>query len=293
MKSIGIIGASGFLGGELASAFELDGWRVIRISRSLREVPGQEWRQLGEDAFAQLDVLVNLAGERIDQRWTKANKRKFHESRVGLTRQIAGWISSTSIEKGRPKVWLNAAAVGVYGDRGDEELSESAVTGSSYLAQLCEDWESAAHEVTIEDCRVIHSRIGVVLGSQSIAWLKMLKVFKFGLAGKLGNGAQWFPWIHVKDVVASMVFLIKRGVPAGAYNLVAPVSVTNAEFTGLLGAVLRRPTVFRVPRLALRCLLGEFSDALLASQRVKPQKLEDLGFKWTYPNLKSAIDALV
>lgn len=292
MKSIGIIGASGFLGGALAKKFELDSWRVVRISRSIREVEGQEWRQLGEHAFVELDAVVNLAGERIDQRWSDANKKRFYESRVALTGQIADWISNMPLEKGRPKVWLNASAVGVYGDRGDEELTEGVSNGEGYLARLCADWENAAHDIPIDSCRIIHTRVGVVLGEQSMAWNKMLKIFSCGLGGKLAGGTQWFPWVHVDDVVAAMAFLINEERATGVFNTVAPNSVTNAEFTRLLGNLLGRPTVCAVPRFVLRCLLGEFATALLASQRVRPEKLENLGFCWAYPNLKTALESL-
>ncbi len=287
-KVVGIIGASGLIGSELASAFIELGMRVVRISRTKREEVDQEWRVLGEHCLIGVDILINLAGEPIDQRWTKGNREKFHTSRVEFTQCLHRWIQALPAQE-RPSLWLNTSAVGIYGDRGAEKLDESSSIGEGYLAELCSAWEQAAHEETINGCRVVHPRIGVVLGRESHAWLKMKKTFLFGVGGKLGSGKQWFPWIHLQDVVKALVFLSLSPRSEGAYNIVAPESVTNASFTKALSSTLRRPAICPVPALALRVILGDFSQALLASQRVFPKKLEDLDFKWSFKSLESAL----
>ena len=290
-KVVGIIGASGLIGAELARAYKDLGMRVVRISRSEREVAGQEWRVLDESCLRGLGILINLAGEPIDQKWTKKNKAKFHTSRVELTQRLGRWMKDLPASE-CPSVWLNTSAVGIYGDRDDEMLDESSTAGEGYLAELCAAWEQAAHEESIEGCRILHPRIGVVLGHESQAWLKIKKTFLFGVGGKLGSGKQWFPWVHLQDVVGALVFLSQSSSAEGAYNIVAPEPVTNAEFTKTIAAILHRPAVCTAPAFILRAILGEFSQALLASQRVIPKKLEDLDYNWNFTSLESAISEL-
>jgi len=287
-KVVGIIGASGLIGSELASEFTELGMRVVRISRRKRDGVGQEWRVLSERCLEGVDILINLAGEPIDQRWTKGNRAKFHASRVELTQSLCRWMKALQAQD-RPSLWLNTSAVGIYGDRGEEKLDESSSIGEGYLAELCSAWEHAAHEENISGCRVVHPRIGVVLGRESHAWLKMKKTFLFGVGGKLGSGRQWFPWVHLQDVVRALVFLSLSSRSEGAYNIVAPEAVSNADFTKALSRALRRPALCPVPALALGVILGEFSQALLASQRVVPKELEGLGFNWNFKSLESAL----
>lgn len=290
-ECIGIVGASGLIGAELALAFESMGVRVVRISRTLREHNQQEWRVLNKACLNDITVLINLAGESIDQRWTQSNRAKFHSSRIELAQTLHAWIKDLPLDE-RPSVWVNASAVGIYGDRGDEELEEFSAVGEGYLADLCSAWEIAAHQETIPGCRVIHPRIGVVLGRKSPAWVKMKKVFQSGLGGKLGPGNQWFPWVHIADVVQAIVFLANDSNAEGPYNLVASQQITNSEFTKSLGSKLSRPTLFTVPVFALRLILGDFSEALLASQKVTPKRLEAIGFQWRFDSIESALSEL-
>ncbi len=290
-KVVGIIGASGLIGAELAHAYTELGMSVVRISRTKRSVSGQEWRVLGENCLAGLDVIVNLAGEPIDQRWSKANLAKFRASRVELTQRLLQWLKVLPAQE-RPSLWLNASAVGIYGDRGDQKLDETSGVGEGYLADLCSAWESASNDGGISGCRVVHPRIGVVLGRDSHAWRKMKKPFLFGVGGRLGNGKQWFPWIHLQDAVRALVFLSLTPHSEGVYNIVAPESVTNAEFTKALAGILRRPALCPVPASVLRVVLGDFSQALLASQRATPRKLEDLDFKWNFSSIELALKEL-
>ena len=288
---MGIIGASGLIGSELAKAFAKLGMRVVRISRTKRCECDQEWRLLSEGCLVGVSILINLAGEPIDQRWTKKNRAKFHSSRVELTRKLNRWIQALPAQD-RPSLWLNASAVGIYGDRGTEQLDESAIIGKGYLAELCCSWERAAHGEIIDACRVVHPRIGVVLGRESHAWLKMKKTFMLGVGGKLGSGKQWFPWVHLRDVVEALVFLSLSERSEGPYNIVAPGAVTNEQFTSFLSEKLRRPALCPVPAIVLGVILGDFSQALLASQRAIPKKLDDLGYKWSFSSIELALSEL-
>ncbi|MFC5051025.1 TIGR01777 family oxidoreductase [Rubritalea spongiae] len=290
-NSVGIIGASGLLGGKLAGEYDSMDWEVVRFSRKEREVAGQNWKKLSAEALSGLDVLVNLAGEPIDQRWTEENKKLFWESRVGVTEQITKMVSQLPSED-RPKTWVNASAVGIYGDGGESELIEESPTADGYLAELCEHWERAASAIEVSTCQVFSIRIGVVLGKESAAWKKMASIFKLGLGGRLGSGQQWFPWIHIDDIVGGIVHLSQIEGACGAYNLVAPEQVRNVEFTKSLASELNRPAILPVPSFGLKLMLGEFADALLASQRVSSEKLRQTGYKWRYPDLKSALKQL-
>jgi uncharacterized protein (TIGR01777 family) len=290
-KVVGIIGATGLIGSEAARAFTKLGMRVVRISRTQRNYEGQEWRVLGKDCLTGIDILINLAGEPIDQRWSESNRAKFHASRVELTQHLHSWIKAIPIQQ-RPSLWLNAAAVGIYGDRAEEQLDESASVGAGYLSELCSAWELAASKEPIEGCRIVLPRIGVVLGCESHAWIKMKMAFQYGLGGKLGTGNQWFPWVHLHDVVGTLLFLSLDSSSEGAYNIVAPELVTNTTFTKSLGKKLSRPTFCKAPAFLLRMILGEFSEALLASQRVIPKRLDDLGYKWHFKSLETALSEL-
>lgn len=291
-KVVGIIGASGLIGSHLAEAYEAIGWRVIRYSRERRSIASQEWRLLSKENLEDLNVLVNLAGERIDQRWTEANKKRFYQSRVGVTAGLMKMLESMSAEE-RPQVLLNASAVGIYGNSGEYVLTENSNVGSGYLAELVEQWETAAAQSALEGCRIVFPRIGVVLGRKSAAWSKMQAVFKLGLGGRLGSGKQWFPWVHIEDLVEAFIYIAADESVQGAVNIVAPNSVTNFEFTKELSSKLKRPVIFPVPAVVLKLLLGEFASALLASHRVEPAKLAEIGFKWRFPELNVAIEELL
>ncbi|MCH1499792.1 MAG: TIGR01777 family oxidoreductase, partial [Akkermansiaceae bacterium] len=234
-RTVGVIGASGQIGRHLCNALIARGWRVIAFSRSVREDGDVVWRKWAGEEEIDLEGLtsvINLSGEAIDQRWTKKRKALFRKSRVHLTAKLSKAIVNSNVE-----VLLNASATGIYGDRGDEGLPESASAGTSYLAELCRDWENAV-EVP-ENVRTVFLRTGVVLGKDSRAWGKMSKIFKWGIGGKLGNGRQWMPWIHLYDEVEGIVFCLENEIE-GPVNLVAPESVRNAQFTKAVGKAIKR-----------------------------------------------------
>ncbi|MGB2455733.1 MAG: TIGR01777 family oxidoreductase [Akkermansiaceae bacterium] len=263
-RTVGVIGASGQIGRHLCNALIARGWRVIAFSRSVREDGDVVWRKWAGEEEIDLEGLtsvINLSGEAIDQRWTKKRKALFRTSRVHLTAKLSKAIVNSNVE-----VLLNASATGIYGDRGDEGLPESASAGTSYLAELCRDWENAV-EVP-ENVRTVFLRTGVVLGKDSRAWGKMSKIFKWGIGGKLGNGRQWMPWIHLYDEVEGIVFCLENEIE-GPVNLVAPESVRNAQFTKAVGKAIKRVTPFAAPAFGLKLLLGDFAkEGLLASARV-------------------------
>lgn len=291
--SIGVIGVTGFVGRYLARSLAQRGYRVVGFSRSnAGECEGvEEWRSSQDLDLSGLHGVVNLAGERIDQRWTAANREKFAESRIGITKRIVEKFATMDSAQ-RPKVWLNASAVGYYGDRQDEELPESAAPGTGYLAKLCVDWEDAtqgAHELGV---RCVMVRIGMVIGRGGMAWDRLKRVFSLGGGARLGSGQQWMPWIHVEDLVAAMIFSIEKQTLSGAVNGTAPQPERNIDLTRKLAAALRRPALFVAPGFALRLVFGEFGDFLLGGQRCVPKAWLDAGFEFRFPTLEQALEDL-
>jgi uncharacterized protein len=285
-----IIGVTGFVGSGLPKLFAEKGMATTGISRSGNgNVPGiDQWQTPDTLDFSNHHAIINLAGEPIDQRWTEKSRRLFHASRVGLTQRVVEAISKLPAEA-RPKVLVNASAVGIYGDSGDEILTESARRGHGYLADLCDDWETAAQAAESLGVRVVRLRIGIVLGKNGSAFKKLLLVFKLGIGGRLGTGQQWMPWIHLADLQAAIVHAVVSETLSGPVNGTAPQPERNRDFTQKLATVLHRPAIFPAPAFALRLMLGEFSTALLAGQHAFPAALEASGFRFNFPTLESAL----
>jgi uncharacterized protein len=291
---VAILGVTGFIGRGLPAMFAEKGMPTTGISRSGRGATPciDRWQTPDSLDFTGHDAVVNLAGEPIARRWSAENKRRFHESRVGVTRRVVGAIARLP-ESARPKVLVNTSAVGIYGDRGDEVLTESSATGSGYLAELCSEWEAAAVEAEALGVRVVRLRIGVVLGRDGEAFKKLVTVFKTGLAGRLGSGRQWMPWIHLADLRAAIVHAAVSESLAGAVNGSAPAAERNADFTRKLAAALHRPAILPVPGFALKLALGGFGGALVEGQHARPAALEADGFKFRFPTLESALADLI
>ena len=293
-QRIAIIGVTGFIGRGLPAEFARAGIVCTGVSRSgAGDVPGVERWQ----AFDALDLeghcaVINLAGEPIDQRWNERNRARFHESRIGVTRRVVAALRAMPADR-RPAVLVNASAVGIYGDRGDELLDESAAPGDGYLAELCREWEAAADEARPLGVRVVTPRIGIVLGRGGSAFQKLLRVFRAGLGGRLGSGRQWMPWIHLDDMRAALVHAVRTDTVVGPMNCTAPNPVRNIDFTRQLAAALHRPAIFSVPGIALRIGLGGFGSALLAGQNTRPMALESSGFRFSHPTLESALGELL
>ncbi|MEO5913890.1 MAG: TIGR01777 family oxidoreductase [Luteolibacter sp.] len=294
LQRVAIVGVTGFVGHGLPTLFAEKGIAVTGVSRSangsLPEV--DRWQTPDALDFSGHDAVINLAGEPIDRRWTEKSKRLFHESRVGVTNRVVAALAKLP-EHDRPKVLVNASAIGIYGDRGEEILNETACPGSDYLAALCSDWEDAAHDAGSLGVRVVCLRIGVVLGKNGAAFEKLRTIFKLGIGGRLGSGLQWMPWIHVDDLRAAIVHTVLSDSLAGPVNGTAPYPERNRDLTRKFAAALHRPAIFPVPGFVLRLVLGEFSTALLASHRVLPTALDADGFQFRYPTLETALADLV
>jgi uncharacterized protein (TIGR01777 family) len=294
MPKVAILGVSGFIGRGLPARLKELGMESTGVSRfGGAAVSGIEhWQTPATLDFTGHHAVINLTGASIACRWTARHRREFYASRVGMTRRVVEAIGRMSAEA-RPKVLVNASAVGIYGDRGDEVLTEGDGAGRGYLADLCGAWESAAMEAEALGVRVVRLRTGIVLGRDGGALQKMVGVFKWGLGGRLGSGRQWLPWIHVNDLRAAIAFAVQSESLAGAVNGTAPMAVRNADFTRKLAGALGRPAILPVPSGILKLALGGFGDTLLAGQRVRPAALEAAGFAFDYPTLESALADLV
>lgn len=289
-----LVGVTGFIGRGLPAMLAEKGISSTGISRSgAGMVPAVDcWQSSAALDFYGHHAVINLAGEPIDQRWNEKSRRLFHESRVGLTQRVVAVIAKLPAGA-RPQVLVNASAVGIYGDRGDEILTEASGRGQGYLADLCHQWEQAAQAAESLGVRVVQLRIGVVLGKGGSAFEKLLSVFKLGIGGRLGSGQQWMPWIHLADLRAAIVHAVLTESLSGPVNGSAPQPLRNCDLTRQLAAALHRPAIFPVPGFALKLVLGEFSSALLAGQRVLPAALEAQGFHFRFPKLEDALADLV
>jgi uncharacterized protein (TIGR01777 family) len=243
------------------------------------------------EAFAGVEAVFHLAGESVAEgRWTAAQKARIRDSRVVGTRNLVQGIAQVS---DRPRVLVSASAVGYYGDRGEEELTESASPGRDFLADVCVAWEKEALAAEKLGVRVVTERTGIVLGAGGGALAKMLTPFKLGAGGPLGNGRQWMPWVHVSDLARLYLHAAEHESIRGPMNAVAPHPVRNSEFTKALGRQLRRPAFMPAPYLGLRLLFGEFAQVLFASQRVVPQVALDTGFTFQYPDIAAALKEIL
>jgi uncharacterized protein (TIGR01777 family) len=252
-------------------ALRLDGHGVVAVPRDQADIDGA-------------DAVVHLAGAPIAVRWTARRKREVLESRVQGTRRI---VEAIARQERAPRVLVCASAIGFYGDRGNEELTEESGPGSDFLAQVVREWEDAARAARV---RSVQLRFGIVLSPHGGALAKMPPAFRMWVGGRLGSGAQWMSWIGLHDLVRAIRFAIDSDELSGPVNTVAPQPVTNAEFTATLGRVLRRPAVMPIPAMALRALFGEMAGlTMLASQRVKPARLERAGFRFEYAALEGAL----
>jgi uncharacterized protein (TIGR01777 family) len=294
-----VSGATGLIGSALTAALQGQGHHVTALTRSRPTAragspPAIQWNPsanlLEAAALEGAGAVVHLAGENIAAaRWTPEFKARLRDSRIGPTRLLAHTLAGL---RGPPPVLLCASAVGIYGNRGDEVLTEDSPPGTGFLAELGRDWEAAAEPARAAGLRVIHLRFGVVLSARGGALAKMLPLFRAGLAGPLGHGRQWWPWLSLADAVGILQFALAHLDLCGPVNAVAPQAVTNAEFTHTLGRVLHRPTRLPVPAWALRLAVGEMADAaLLASARVEPVRLRAGGYPFVHPTLESALRA--
>jgi uncharacterized protein (TIGR01777 family) len=292
-----VTGASGLIGSALASSLSAAGHDVTRLVRSAPQ-PGEKaarWDpqagSIDAHAFDGVEAVVHLAGENIAARWTSAQKVKIRDSRVQGTQVLSEQLATLADP---PKVLVCASAIGYYGDRGAEVLSEDSAAGAGFLAEVCRAWEAAAEPARQKGMRVVHLRFGLVLSATGGALAKMLPPFRLGLGGVLGSGRQYISWIALADAVGAIEHAIVTDALQGPINAAAPQAVTNQEFTKTLGNVLGRPTIFPLPAFAARLMFGEMADALLlASTRVQPAKLLASGYRFRYPELEGALRHLL
>lgn len=295
MKAL-VTGATGFVGPRLLRL--LDKPVVLtrnpeRARQSVGHLAGRIVRwdpQAGPppaEAFADVDAVLHLAGESVAEgRWTAAQKARIRDSRVIGTRHLVAGIAAAAR---KPAVLVSASAVGYYGDRGDEELVESAAPADDFLGRVCVEWEREALAAEASGVRVVTARTGIVLGAGGGALGKMLTPFRLGLGGPLGSGRQWMPWIHVADLARLYVHAAEQAAIRGPMNSVAPNPVRNSEFTRALGRQLHRPAFMPAPYIGLRILFGEFAQVLFASQRVIPRVALESGFEFKYPEIAAAL----
>ncbi|MCA1565577.1 MAG: TIGR01777 family oxidoreductase [Acidobacteria bacterium] len=297
MKII-VTGSSGLIGSALVGALIARGDEVtclVRTAAHARRADGARevlWNPArGELDAAELeghDAAVHLAGDPIAEgRWTAEKKRRIRDSRVQGTTLLAATLAQL---KTPPRTLLSASAVGYYGDRGQEILTEASAPGADFLSGVCREWEGSTGSAQAVGIRVALLRFGVVLSGKGGALVKMLTPFKLGVGGKIGSGEQYMSWIALDDAIGAILHALAHEELAGAVNVVAPQPVTNGEFTKTLGGVLNRPAVFAVPAFAARLAFGEMADAaLLASQRAEPARLKATNYEFKYPELEGAL----
>jgi hypothetical protein len=288
-----IAGSAGLIGSALSNVLSKQGDSVCRLVRHPANSPEEiSWDPydgvIQKKRLEGFDAVVNLAGENIASgRWTANKKDKIIRSRVNASQFLSKSLASLAKP---PAVWVNASAIGYYGNRGAEVMNEQSQAGTGFLADVCRAWEDATHDAQQAGIRVVKLRTGIVLSTKGGALQHMLVPFKLGLGGRLGSGDQYMSWITLNDEVAAIMYCITNRSINGPVNLVAPYAVTNTEFTETLAQVLSRPAVFPVPAFGLKLLLGEMAEALLlGGARILPEKLLNAGFKFQDPELKAAL----
>lgn len=294
-----ITGGTGFVGTHLSKRLLKNGHTVIATGTRPDQdrIHHDEFHYLScdntqpgpwQEVAAKTDAAVNLAGRSIFNYWTDSYKQKMYDSRILTTRNLVD-----ALPENPDFVLVSTSAVGYYGSRGDEILAEDAPPGDDFLAELGKDWEAEAEKARKKGARVAIPRFGIVLGKNGGAMKQMVPVFKLGLGGSLADGRQWFPWIHIQDLVAAVDFALENKAVSGPFNLTAPDPVRNKEFTRILADHLNRPAFMPAPGFMIRTVMGEFGDTLLASTRAVPEKLLEYGFRFSYPTAQAAVDQIL
>lgn len=297
-----ITGGTGFVGTSLIKGLISEGCDITVLTRKIRDdkpahksvlfIKGDptirgEWQK----GLADADVVINLAGASIFRRWTEKSKKAIRDSRVLTTQNIVEGIKSF---KEKDIFLLNASAVGYYGFHGDEDILEDSPPGDDFLAIVCKKWEAAAHEAVQYGARVAVCRFGIVLGKNGGALRMMLPLFKLWMGSRLGNGKQWFSWVHEQDLVNIILFLIKKKGISGPVNCTSPEPVQNKEMTRILKTVLNKPSIMPpVPGFMMKIILGEFGNILLKGQRVLPDRLGEMGYRFLFPDIQGAMEDII
>jgi len=300
MDKVIVTGATGFIGKALCFRLEREGYKVVALSRNPEkgkklfgsratvdrwdDANASEWMENAEGAYA----IINLAGENIGSgRWTPQRKQAILQSRLDAGKAVVEAVESASV---KPRVVVQASAVGFYGSRGNDMIDEFSSPGEGFLADVAKEWEQSTQKVESFGVRRVIIRSGVVLGAEAGALLQLLKPFRLFAGGPLGGGRQWFSWIHIEDEVNAILFLLKREDLKGIFNLSAPHPLLQKDFARILGKALRRPSWFPTPGFGLRMILGEMAEEmLLVSQRVAPKRLLEAGYRFFYPETEHAL----
>jgi uncharacterized protein (TIGR01777 family) len=297
--NIFITGGLGFVGRHLSSAFLLKGHRVTAVghNQNPKMIDHMDFRYVAADTtqagdwqelLADQQVVVNLAGKNIFTIWTEKNKQQIYDSRIQTTRNLV-----EALPAGGETTLCSTSAIGYYGDRGDDILTEDEPPGDDFLAKVGRDWEKEALEAETKGTRVVLTRFGIVLNRDGGAMAKMIPAFRMFVGGPLGNGRQWFSWIHMRDLLKAYLFVIDRQDVHGPLNYCAPEPVRNEQLVKKLAEKLKRPAVLKTPAFMVKLVLGEFGKVLLESQQVRPAKLQRAGFKFDYPDIYSALEQIV
>jgi hypothetical protein len=294
-----ITGGTGFVGSALSRQLLERGHEVTIIGSSsrCRLAPHPQLTYISADTtrpgdwqrrIAEQDALINLTGRSVFNLWTESYKKAIYDSRILTTRNLV-----TALPASTNVVLLNTSAAGFYGDGGELEKTETSGPGNDFLAQVCREWEAEAAKAADKGARVVVMRFGVVLGKGGGAMATMKTPFQFGLGGPIGSGSQWFPWIHLDDLVNAALFLLTAEECRGPFNFTAPQPVRQKEFARALGSALHRPACLPVPAFVMKLVLGEFGRSLLQGQKVLPRALSESGYLFTYPELQPALREIV
>jgi uncharacterized protein (TIGR01777 family) len=294
-----ITGGTGFVGTYLSRELLKEGHSITILTRRAQPPPAPEGigylrgdpTQSGPwmEAVPQHDWIINLAGASIFTRWTEAHKKEIFESRVFTTRNLVTALAAGD----RHQLFCSTSAVGYYGPRGEEDLTEDSPQDDGFLGELARNWEAAALQAQNLGVRVVITRFGIVMGRDGGALGQMVPMFRKFLGGVLGSGMQWFSWIHQQDHARAYHFIQEHSEISGPVNFTAPHPVRNRDLTKALGQVLHRPTVMAPPEFMLRLMLGEFAETLLTGQKVFPQRLQEAGFKFNFPTMEAALENLL
>jgi uncharacterized protein (TIGR01777 family) len=294
-------GGTGFIGPHLATRLIQEGHEVTILARSSEEskrIPAATALLLGDptkrgswqDALRNQDAVINLAGASIFTRWNDKQKKAIWESRISTTRNIVEGIETG---KGKEFSLFSTSAVGYYGFHGDEVLTEDSSPGDDFLARLAVAWEAEAMKAKEKEARVVITRFGIVLAPGGGALGQMLPIFKLGIGGPIGNGKQWFSWVHMSDLTEAFIFVLRHAELSGPFNICSPNPVRNKELARAIGRALHRPSFMAAPAFMIRLLLGEFGSVILKGQRVVPRRLLESGFNFQYPDVLQALKNVI